>query len=339
MEVEISRSEVSFHRPFETAFGELRERTLFTLRITDHDGTIALGEAAPLPQYDGSSIDEVETALGEYAEVLRAADGDSRAQLLDRCWQLEHIPQAFAAVDIALWDLEGKRAGRSVAELLSDRAASDVPINETITGSSTDAVAQQAVAAREAGFCCIKLKVGLGDDYDRVAAVRNAAGPDMAIRIDANGAWSVNEAIEQLTELADLDIEYCEEPTHGVLECFEVRERSRVRIALDESATDHEAITAGAADAICLKVSRLGGITGAWQAAQSARFVSADVYVSSTFDGPVGIAAGLQLAAALAPTPCCGLGTLDALEIENPFTVTSGEIAVPARTGLGISGS
>lgn len=336
MDVTITRSKISFRRPFEAAFGELTERTLFTLRIIDHDGTVALGEAAPLPAYDGSSLAEVETALNEYAEVLRAAGSDGRTQLLDRCWQLEHVPQAFAAVDIALWDLEGKRAGRSVAELLNDRAAEEVPINQTITGSSPDEVARQAAAAHAAGFCCIKLKVGLGDDYDRVAAARTAAGPEMAIRIDANGTWSVNEAIEQLEELADLDIEYCEEPTHGVLECFEVRERSKVKIALDESATDHEAITAGGADAICLKVSRLAGITGAWQAAQRARFVSADVYVSSTFDGPIGTAAGLQLAAALAPTPCCGLGTLDALEVDSPFTVSDGKIRLPTGPGLGI---
>src|SRR5207248_1440782 len=75
---------------------------------------------------------------------------------------------------------------------------------------------EEASAARAAGFRCAKVKVGLGDDTGRVAAVRAAAGPDMRIRLDANGAWSADEALAALDALAPTQIELCEEPTSGL---------------------------------------------------------------------------------------------------------------------------
>ena len=126
-------------------------------------------------------------------------------------------PQALAAIDLALWDRAGRRAGRPVAHLLAAGAATHVPVNATVGAEDRAARGAQAAAAAAAGFGCVKVKVGIGDDAGRVAAVRAAAGPDVAIRVDANGAWAdADEALAHLRALAPAGIEYAEEPVHGV---------------------------------------------------------------------------------------------------------------------------
>jgi L-alanine-DL-glutamate epimerase-like enolase superfamily enzyme len=144
----------------------------------------------------------------------------------------------------------------------------------------------------------VKVKVGIGDDAGRVAAVR-AAAPDALIRIDANGAWATpQEALANLRALAPIGIELCEEPIHGAENLAAVRSESPIPIACDETFAPH------AVDVVCLKVAR-GGITGTLQAAQQAD----DVYLASTYDGPLGMRAAVHVAAGLKVTRHCGLAT------------------------------
>ncbi len=98
---------------------------------------------------------------------------------------------------------------------------------------------------------------------------------------------------------------------HGVEAMRAVRDRVAVRIAMDETAAEPGSLTASVADAVCLKVSRCGGISGLLAQAALVRASGADVYLASTFDGPLGIAAAVHCAAALRPSAACGLGTLE----------------------------
>ena len=192
-----------------------------------------------------------------------------------------------------------------------------------------------------AGYTCVKLKVGVGDDAGRVAATRAAAGPAVALRLDANGAWDVEQAVATIEALSPAGLELVEEPTHGLQAMREIRKRVAVRVSIDETAAELGALTAGVADAVCLKLSRCGGIAGLVAAAALVRASGAEVYVSSSLDGPLGVAAAVHAAAALAsrgPMPHCGLATLELFEdLENPLPVRDGSIAVPTGDGLGVS--
>ena len=117
-----------------------------------------------------------------------------------------------------------------------------------------------------------------------------------------------------------------------------VRERVAVRVAMDETAAEPGSLTAAVADAVCLKVSRCGGISGLLAQAALVRASGAEVYLASTFDGPLGIAAAVHCAAALRPTAACGLGTLELLQrrARRSCRCSDGEIAVPAAPGLGV---
>ena len=113
-----------------------------------------------------------------------------------------------------------------------------------------------------------------------------------------------------------------------------------MRVAIDETAAEPGALAAGLADAVCLKISRSGGIGQLVAAAALVRSVGAEVYLASTLDGPLGVAAAVHVAAALAsrgPMPHCGLATLELFEgIDDPLPVSDGAIAVPRAPGLGV---
>jgi L-alanine-DL-glutamate epimerase-like enolase superfamily enzyme len=170
-----------------------------------------------------------------------------------------------------------------------------------------------------------------------VRAVRAAIGPAVSLRLDANGAWSVDQAVELLDALGGDGLELVEEPVRGLAETQALRERVAVRIAIDETAALPGALSARVADAVCLKIARCGGIGGLLAAAALVRASGAEVYLASTFDGPLGIAAALHAAAALAPLPPCGLATLALFDdAESVFPVYDGFIAVPRGPGLGV---
>ena len=337
MIVALERVELRLARAVRTSYGELRGRELIELRLTDADGLVGRGEAAPLERYDGVSLEDVRAALVAYRPALEAAGPDAApGDLLDACRRRVDLPQALAAVDLALWDLAGLRAGRPVCELLCDAPAAAIEVNATITATDRRGAAAAAAAAAAAGYRCVKLKVGIGDDAGRVAAVRAAVGPDVALRLDANGAWSLEEAQRMIEALAPAGLELVEEPVRGLTATRVLRDRVAVRVAIDETAALAGALGAGVADAVCLKISRCGGISGLLAAAALVRASGAEVYVASTFDGPLGIAAGLHAAAALAPLPACGLATLELFADVDAaaFTVADGAIAVPRGPGL-----
>jgi L-Ala-D/L-Glu epimerase len=338
--LDVTRVRLVLRAPLATSWGELREREILRVRLAWSDDDFGIGEAAPLEPYDGVSLGAVAAALDAYRELLRGADPRAgHAELLEACAAERDLPQALAAIDLALWDRAGRRTGRPVAHLLAAGAAARVPVNATLGAEDRAGAAAQAAAAARAGFVCVKVKVGIGDDAGRLAAVRASAGPDVAIRIDANGAWSTpDEAIANLRALAPTGLEYAEEPIHGVQHLAAVRAARVVPVAMDETAAAPDAAGSGAADAVCLKVARCGGITGLMRDARAARAAGSEVYVASSFDGPVGTAAGVHAAAALAasgPLPWCGLATLGLFEgFERVLAPVGGAIAV--RTGPGL---
>ena len=196
-------------------------------------------------------------------------------------------------------------------------AADSVPVNATVPAIAADDVAD--LLARYPGCTTAKVKVAepgttVDDDVARVAAVRRVMGPEAAVRVDANGLGSVEQAAAALERLAPFDLQYAEQPCATVPELAELRSRIAglgVRVAADESvrkASDPLAVArAGAADVLVVKAQPLGGIT-------AARAVIADAglpcVVSSALDTSVGLGMGAFLAAsAMTPGYAAGLGT------------------------------
>jgi L-alanine-DL-glutamate epimerase-like enolase superfamily enzyme len=303
------------------SWGELTEREVLIVRLDHPDGTWGEGEAAPLEPYDGVSMSQVRAALDAYAERLKIIE--PTADVLEACREERDLPQALAAIDLALWDHASRRTQTPLSTLIDPRAVGAVPVNATISADDRAGAASAAAEAARQGFRCVKVKVGVGDDAGRLAAVRAAVGPEVGIRIDANGAWDTPEyALANLRALEPVGLELCEEPVHGVEALRAVRAQTKVPIAMDET----HAPGSGAADAVCLKITR-GGITGVLHDARDARAAGSDIYLASTFDGPRGIAAAVHVAAALRITRSCGLAT-------GGLAAHDGVIDVPLTPGL-----
>jgi O-succinylbenzoate synthase len=214
---------------------------------------------------------------------------------------------------------------------------STIPVNVTVPAVSPERAHGIVLAG---GCATAKVKVAepgqtLGDDEARVAAVRDALGPDGRIRVDANGGWDVDRAIGaiRLLDRAAGGLEYVEQPCASVEELAAVRRAVDVPIAADESirraADPYRVRDLEAADVAVLKVQPLGGVRACLRIAED---IGLPVVVSSALETSIGIAAGLALAAALPELPyACGLATVQLLTsdvVVSPLLPVAGALPV-----------
>jgi len=315
----VVRLSIPLKEPFVTSSGVVSARELLLLRLEARDGVVGYGEAAPFEPYDGVPLERAAAAL---------TGGGGRRP-----------PQARAAEEIARLDLHARQEDRPIAEPRKD----SLPVNMTLAAGPPDEVAERARAGLREGYACFKLKVGLPDDPDRVAAVREAVGPWPALRVDANGAWSVDEAVRAIRVLEEHDLEFVEQPCRTLRELAEVRQRVSTAVAADESVSSlrelRRAVELEACDVVNVKLAAAGGFAPSRDLLREARSSGLDAFMSSTLDGPWGIAAALQLAASEELTLACGLATLELFDSPLARALPApraGTLPVPTGPGLGV---
>lgn len=200
-----------------------------------------------------------------------------------------------------------------------------VPVNALVV----DRVDPAALA----GFAAVKVKVQQRADLDRVAHVRDAMGPGVALRIDANGAWDVDTAVDMINRLAPYDVELIEQPVATLDDLARLRRKVQIPVAADESVRNvddaRKLRRLDAADVVVLKVQPLGGVRAALEVAEAAGIPA---IVSSMMETSVGLGAGLALAAALPELPySCGLATLSFIAgdvVRDPLVPDQGNLKV-----------
>jgi len=279
-----------FREPYVTATGTLTRREMVLLRLRSHDGLEGLGEAVPLSLRGGISLGQVVDELAQ----LSAHQALDEVSLSGAALGLS-APARCAALT-ALLDLRGRRAALETSETDGDTAP--VRCNATIVVGDPASVVSSAERWAADGFSTFKLKLGTGDDVAQVRAVREALGPRARIRVDVNTAWDVETAKRTLGELEPYEIELVEQPVGTLEEAMEVARSTEIPIAGDESIEsrgDAERATAMEACRMTgVKLSKVGGPEAAIEIAEVL-----PAYLSSALDGPVGIAAAVQVAATL----------------------------------------
>lgn len=284
-EIEVIPYALPFRQPYVTARGALTRREMVLLRLRDGDGAVGLGEAVPLSLRGGATIAAVVAELEALGE-----EGPDTDVLAERAAGLS--APARCAVRTALDDLERRAQG--------DPVASEKPryarCNATLVAGEPAAVAADAERWSAAGFSTFKLKLGAGDDVGQVRAVRAAIDPMARIRVDANGAWSLEEASTVLAAIEPFDVELVEQPVASLEEMAELARRTEIPLAADESVANRaeaeRARELGACALVGVKLSKVGGRAEAEAIAEVL-----PTYLSSALDGPVGIAAAVELAA------------------------------------------
>lgn len=325
--------------PLETARGTIDAREGFLVRV-ETDGLSGLGEATPLVGWT-ESYEECREGLSHAESVARELDWGIALGKLE-------APAARHGLSLALAEGRANARDQPLYDSLTaeERTVESVPVNATLGADEPTALAERARAAVEEGYSAVKIKVGTNgveEDIERIRAVRNAVGDGVELRVDANGAWTHEQASTAIDGLAALDVAYVEQPLPTAeLSSHATLRGDGVDIALDESLVTHDVadiIAADAADVIVLKPMVLGGPDRAVAAARACREAGIDPVVSTTIDAVVARVGAVHVAAAIPDVRACGLATGPRLATDlarDPAPVEGGKITVPQAAGLGI---
>ncbi|MDF2751542.1 MAG: dipeptide epimerase [Gaiellaceae bacterium] len=299
-----------------------------------HDGVSGFGEAAPIARYEESAASAL-AFVEQHAELL----GDDPFALEATGARLAELPgehAAKSALDAALHDLQGKLLGVPVWRLLG-LPRTGPPTSWTVWLGDPDDMARRAERA-SLRFSRLKLKLGGGDglDVERVRAVRRVT--ELPLQVDVNEWWSLDEALEALPLLAELGVEYCEQPLRAGDEGGRtLKERSPIPVYVDEDChtlADVAACTA-IAHGITIKLAKSGGIREALRMAHAARGLGLGVMLGCMVESSLGISAGCVVA------PLCDHVDLDGnlLLARDPWrgVELAGGVQTPSeRPGLGV---
>ncbi len=338
--------------PLKTARGTYTAREGFVVRLTDEAGRVGQGEAMPLREFGTESASECEQALKEHLSNLRGhhtplplGEGRGEGEGLPAS-----NPAARHALEQALLDLQAQRQGLPLRQLLCAEAREELQVNALLGAQSPEALAEEARRAVAEGFTTLKIKVAgrpIKEDAARLSAVREAVGPDIRLRVDANGGWKEAEAKQALEALREHRLELCEQPVaaEDSEALLRLCAHSPCPLAADEALAlpeVHQRLLKGVhtVDILVLKPMVLGGLLPALSLAREAARRGVDSYVTSSLDGVIARAGAAHLAAALpSGRYASGLGVGHLFKDEpgnHPFRPVQGRIQLPRTPGLGV---
>ncbi|MBN61407.1 MAG: mandelate racemase/muconate lactonizing protein [Gemmatimonadetes bacterium] len=334
-----------------TAGGEHVVSPYVVVRVHTDAGLVGLGEATLSPRWSGETspgcVAAIEGLIGPaitgqdpiaITALRRTIDGTIR-----------HNPFAKAAVEMALWDIAGKAAGQPVYQLLGGKVKDELPMKMVVGAFPVDQAVALAQRFLDWGATCLKVKVGLDPTTDiaRVHAVREAAGPDIPIGIDANQGWDLATARRCLADMGDLLFAEQPVPTTDPRDLARLRGDTRIPIMADESVftlQDARRLTElGACDILSVYPGKHAGIAATREIAHVARAAGVVCSMGSNLELGIATAAMLHLAAAEpslddARYPGDYLGPLyhQADLLKEPLQLGPSVARVPDGPGLGV---
>jgi len=344
--IDVYKLNIRFHKPFRISLGVMEAAANILVRVHADDGLYGLGEGAPVWFIAGETQAIAFAAAQDLARLLigkNPLDIETRMQELNAF--LAHNTTAKSAFDMALYDLLGKHAGLPLYALLGGPGRK-FHTDLTIGIDAPEVMAREAFDIQARGFSAIKIKLGAGraDNVARVRAIRQAVGPDIPIRIDANQGWDPVTAIAILNDLAPCGIQYCEEPVR----CWNnaglrrVREHSPIPITADESLFDHHdafrLAAMGACDYFNIKLAKSGGIYNALKINAIAEGAGMQCMLGSMSETRLGLSAAAHLVSARPNIVFADLDTAF-FHAQDPIlggiTYDGGAITLPETPGHG----
>ena len=242
--VHVDTLELEYEEPFVIASSALSAGPCDLVRVETDEGLVGYGEACPAYEFTGDTLWTVQDVIGEYLGPSVLGKDPFQLEAIVHCWERELFTvgnqAARAGLEMALWDLQGKALGRPLCDLIGGRTRDGLTEVIAWGWDEPEALAAKTRRCAPTGITVFKIKVGDAPERDeqRVAAVRDAAGPDARITVDANqGWWDAKTAVRAIKRLEPYGIEFVEQPVRmDDLEAARfVRERVDVPIALDES--------------------------------------------------------------------------------------------------------
>ena len=310
------RLDVPLTKPFGISRGTQQVAANVLLEMVLEGGVRGWGEGAPFPAFNGETQEQVLAACARVAPFVAGVDVNESERLAERlAAERAQSPSAVCAIETAILDCQAKLRGVSIRELLG--GAEDAVVTDiTITTGTVEEAEREARAF--AAFSTLKVKVGGGSldtDVARVLAIRRAR-PDARLLVDANAGFSVDEAVEFARAAAAAEIELFEQPiAGGDWEALaEVRGRTGLRIAIDESVTRVSDVTdakaRGAADAVNMKIMK-SGVFEVLRIATRAREAGLDRMIGGMVETRLAMGTSACIAA--------GLGGFSYIDLDTPL--------------------
>jgi o-succinylbenzoate synthase len=324
MSLDIYRYSLPLRRPLALKGATLWRREGLLLRLTGNDGSQGWGESAPLPGFSKESLDESAEQLRLLARSLmgREVTGDwvnrdgAFGREMDRT---DPAPSVRFGLETAVWNLYASHAGKEFPELVTPSPRKGVPVNGLIPGPPANAL-EEARRMRDAGYRSIKLKVGareIAQDIGLVRGLGEEIGDGISLRLDANRSWGYEAAARFMRGVVEVPFQYIEEPLTDPGRLPELVHEFGVPVALDESLVGMEPedlVEHPYARAVVLKPTLLGGILRTLRMAERALRLGMTPVISSAYEGGVGTASLVALAAGIGDRPvAAGLDTYRAL--------------------------
>ncbi|ERL21142.1 putative o-succinylbenzoate synthase [Oribacterium sp. oral taxon 078 str. F0263] len=308
-EIRLGTISVPLRLPFKTALRTVKSVEDIIVEIHTDTGALGYGEAPPTGAVTGHTTGAIIGALKEHIiPSLLGRDIDAfedLMQLVQTC--VVGNSSAKAAADMALWDLYGQLYRLPVYKLLGG-ARKEIVTDITISVNEPEEMARDAANAVERGYDCLKVKVGANPELDveRLRAVRQAAGDDICLRIDANQAWQPRQAVRILNEMQEqgLRLELVEQPVKAYdLEGLKyVTDHSYVPVLADESVFSPrdamKVLELRAADLINIKLMKCGGIYNALKIASAAEIYGVECMIGCMLEAKISVNAAAELACA-----------------------------------------
>ncbi len=337
-----------------SALGRQDHSDYVLIKMVADNGLIGIGEATVSPRWSGETARGAQVIIEDlFGPALIGLDPSEIAELEERLDALA-VGNWFAkaALEMACWDLSGKEAGKAVFELLGGSCRPLTIPNRFSLGAYAPSVAAERAAERvEDGFEMIKIKVGTDPitDIQRVRAVRAAGGTEISLIIDANGGWSLKEAINTIQELDDCRLDWVEQPISR--DCITglrtIRQETGARILADESCFNEEEalelLEGECCDALSLYPGKQGGISRAIRIAEIAEQFRIPCSVGSNLEWDVATAAMLHFIVATPnlrveelPGDCLGPSYHECSVVRDPIPMEGNRTTLPQRPGLGV---
>lgn len=337
-------------KPFTIALGTMTHSPHVVVKITTEDGIVGYGEASTWHVVYGYDQHSLTHAIGHY--LAPAVKGMSVADLEAIHARMDAVlPKnlmAKAGVEIACQDARAKCLGISLSQLIGGIRKNPLELIEVVDIVPNQEAAEMAAQYVQEGVQCLKIKIGLQpkEDIERVRVVREAAGPDIRLRIDGNQGYDRASALAVCLAVEEYGLQWIEQPLPDWdLEGLAMlAEAVHTPIAVDESLYTlydvYRLARARAADVINIKVSKCGGITNSLKIAIAAQSMGIPCFLGGCIETGVGAAAALHFGACspnLFPAlEIAGSGAFEDDIITTPFVAHQGMIQLPDGPGLGV---
>jgi muconate cycloisomerase len=354
LRVETMLVDVPTIRAHKLSVATMNHQTLVLVRIAASDGVVGWGEGTTIGglAYGEESPESIKANIDTHiAPLLLGQDPRAVAGLMATVRrQVQGNRFAKCALETALYDAQARRLGVPLSELFGGRVRDSLPVAWTLASGDTQRDIAEAQRALEAGRHNIfKLKIGLRpvkEDVAHVAAIRRALGDAASVRVDANQAWSVTQALDGMRQLADAGIALVEQPiaAHDRLGLQRLTQANILPVMADEALHGprdaFEIARLGAADVFAVKINQSGGLHGAAQVAALAQAAHVGLYGGTMLEGAVGTMASAQLFATFHDlawgTELFGPLLLTEELLREPLHYRDFALHLPVKPGLGI---